>query len=145
MQENQSTNDKDDSSFQLFVAAESATALYMIEASKNEWLLDSGASNHMTAHHDLFMTYETFKDETVEINLGNDSKIHALGKGSIEMKLTVNEKTITGTLTDVLHVPEISRNLFSIGKALLQGLMLQFQPDATTFYKNNKPVMTVKR
>src|SRR3954469_16406153 len=125
------------------VSAESA---YMMNDSKDQWLLDSGASNHMTAHRDLFTTYETFNDRCVEVNLGNDSKIYALGQGSINMTLdTGNNKTINGTLTNVLHVPDISKNLFSIGKALTQGLTLQFQPNVATFYNKDKPVMTATR
>ena len=96
----------------------------------------------MMAHRDLFTTYKSFNNTNVKINLGDNSKIRALGKGTIDMNLSINGNTKTGTLTEVLHVPEISKNLFSIGKALMQGLTLQFQPNIVTFFNNEIPVMT---
>lgn len=118
------------------------TATAMIAKNKDEWLLDSGASHHMTARHDIFTTYEKF-DIPTKIELGNDSAIYAEGKGTIRMNL-FNQAT-TGILTDVLYVPEVSKNLFSVGKAIERGLSLEINQDTATFYNKNRPVMTASK
>lgn len=52
------------------------------QKNKNDWYLDSGASNHMTSQRNWFASYEEFH-EPISINLGNAVQITALGKGKI--------------------------------------------------------------
>ena len=70
------------------------------------WLMDSGASHHMTSNRHLFMTYTPLSQQ-VMIELGNNNIIYAEGKGSICMELDVNGKQMNGVLTDVLYAPEL--------------------------------------
>ena len=120
------------------------TASAMTSTSREEWILDSGASHHMTSDRKWFTRYEEFKNVT-PIELGNNALINAEGKGTIEMDLTVNDNAIKGLLTDVLYVPEIRKNLFSIGKAISQNLELTFQQNEATFFSKGLPIMTVTK
>ena len=106
--------------------------------------MDSGASQHMAFDHGLFTNYEAFKDPIL-IQLGNDTTIQAEGKGSIKMNLNIHNEQKEGILTQVLYIPEICKNLFSVSKVINKDLTLHFEGSKATFYHNNKPVMTVTK
>ena len=72
------------------------------------WILDSGASDHMTNRSKVFQTYKpTSGFNTVKTADGSLSKI--VGTGSINLSDTLN-------LKNVLHVPRLSCSLLSIHK-----------------------------
>ena len=120
------------------------TATAFTATNGRQWIMDSGASQHMTFERDLLTNYEKFKSP-VPIQLGNDSVIHAEGKGTISMALDINNKQEEGTLTKVFYVPQIRKNLFSVGKVINDGLTLYFEGNEATFYRRDKPVMTASR
>src|SRR5436305_9065218 len=61
------------------------------------------------------------------------------------MKLYINEQTSTGMLTEVLYVPDLCKNLFSIGCAISKGLNIHFHHNMATLYNGNHPVMTATK
>jgi hypothetical protein len=71
-----------------------------------QWLLDSGASNHMCLHRHWFITYQSIDDGIVY--MGNDISCKVVGIGSIRIKMFDGTIKI---LTDVRHVPDIRKNL----------------------------------
>ena len=81
---------------------------------RNQWIADSGASVHITCHREWLRDYEPFKDE-INITLGNDSCMKALGMGEVH--------TYQGILTEVFYVPEATENLFSISKSAKKGIV----------------------
>ena len=54
-------------------------------------------------------------------------------------------KTIRGEFKDVLYVPKLGTNLFSIGAATDSGIDANFRKDAVVFLKNNLEVMHGQR
>ena len=88
----------------------------------NEWIIDSGASQHISAHRERFLNYQPIR--TMNIQIGDGSEIEAIGKG--DMELTVGTTKIT--LLDVLHVPEIGGNLLSVAKIVDHGHHVVFSP-----------------
>lgn len=72
------------------------------------WILDSGASDHMTGESTLFSSYSPCAgNQKIKIADGSFSAI--AGKGSVVLSPVL-------TLNDVLHVPNLSCNLMSVSK-----------------------------
>jgi len=70
-----------------------------------EWVIDSGASKHVTGMSSPFKTYNAYThSESVQIADGTSRQIH--GVGSIEC-------TPSLSLSSVLHVPSFPVNLLS--------------------------------
>ena len=83
---------------------------------KNEehvWYLDSGASNHICGHRDLFSDL----DETIQgqVIFGDTSKVPVKGKGNISIKLKNDDNSY---IADVYYIPAIKHNMLSIRQLL---------------------------
>ena len=74
----------------------------------DSWVIDSGATNHMTSKSQLFHTY-TPSPSNKKIAVANGSLATVVGFGDIYI-------TPTLILKNVLHVPKSSANLVSIQK-----------------------------
>lgn len=70
------------------------------------WIIDSGASDHMTSYSNLFSTYLPCSGNR-KIKIADGSLSPIAGTGSIPLTKGL-------TLTSVLHVPKLSCNLFSV-------------------------------
>ncbi|KAG8489132.1 hypothetical protein CXB51_017197 [Gossypium anomalum] len=71
-----------------------------------EWILDSGCTFHMSSNRDWFTTYETVSEGVVL--MGNNASCKIAGVGTIKVEMYDG---VVRTLSDVLHVPELKRNL----------------------------------
>ena len=80
------------------------------------WVLDSGASRHMTPHRDILVN-ERPLTEDITVTFGNGGQSKPASVGDVMLK--------TGTyilvLTDVLYVPGASENLLSVRRATKTG------------------------
>ncbi|XP_053200745.1 uncharacterized protein LOC128385842 [Panonychus citri] len=76
------------------------------------WLVDSGATNHMCFVRDYFEDFEPIEGKSVTI--ANDKKV--IGEGNFIIKDTVKNKNLK--LTGVLFVPELRQNLVSVAKVI---------------------------
>ena len=85
--------------------------------SKEIWLMDSGATQHMMAHHEWFSTYEKF-EHPVPIKLGDNNVIYTQGKGNVGIHLHGKVKESSGIFADILYTPDIGKNLFLIGRMM---------------------------
>ena len=83
------------------------------------WLIDSGASRHMTPQRKLFVEYRK-RIGTVEF--GNKEELPTLGKETIEVRLGNRLQAIE----NVLYVPGIGGNLLSIIALDKKGFIVLF-------------------
>ena len=74
----------------------------------NPWIIDSGASDHMTCLSNLFHTYDPCSGHE-KIRIADGSFAPIAGKGSIFLSPTL-------CLKSVLHVPKLACNLLSVSK-----------------------------
>ncbi|KAK2999560.1 hypothetical protein RJ639_023203 [Escallonia herrerae] len=79
-------------------------------SSDRGWILDTGCSYHMCPNRDWFATYCSF--DGGKVLMGNNVACKVVGIGSIQIRI---HDGIVRTLTDVRHVPELRKNLISLG------------------------------
>jgi hypothetical protein len=80
-------------------------------ANRDVWLIDSGASYHMTPHREWFFEYEKYNGG--DVFLGDESIAKILGRG--RMKLLLKDGRIR-TLSGVLHIPKLAKSLIYVSK-----------------------------
>ncbi|POM74771.1 Copia proteinlike putative, partial [Phytophthora palmivora] len=82
--------------------------------SSEVWLVDSGATQHMTYSKEYMKNYK--KMTPVDVHLADDGVVQAVGSGDIVMSMKTPRGIKKGVLTKVWHIPKLSRNLFSVGR-----------------------------
>ena len=75
----------------------------------NEWWVDTGATRHICSNKKMFSIYQSVKYEE-QLFMGNSSTSKIEEKGKVILKMTSGNDL---TLNDVLHVPDIRKNLVS--------------------------------
>jgi hypothetical protein len=91
-------------------------------ADHEAWLIDSGASFHMTPHREWFYEYEKYDGGNVF--LANDSTTRIIGKGRVKLRLIDGR---IRTLLGVLHIPGMARNLIFVRKMEDVGVKTFFE------------------
>lgn len=104
--------------------------------SKMVWFVDSGATNHMSSEKDLF---EEIEECNKNIYLADDRIVKAFGKGDIILKTKDGDSV---RLKEVLYIPKLGSNLFSVSKCLRFGYSVKFDKSRCEISKENKVVMT---
>ena len=81
------------------------------------WIVDSGAASHMCINQSGFMQHKSLK-KTLKVTLGDGYEVDAVGCGTVvfysELPYGKSRKC---KLHDVLHVPQLSYDLFSVSVA----------------------------
>lgn len=85
------------------------------------WLVDSGASSHMTCDKDLLTDYQEF-EVPEKVGLGDGRTVDALGVGNVHLntlfKVSQPKKSV---MCKVLYAPQLACNLFSVRAAASKG------------------------
>ena len=89
------------------------------------WWIDTGATRHICGDKNLFSEYKHM-DDGEKFYMGNSSASNVEGKGNVLLKFTSGKVV---TLTDVLHVPEIRKNLVLDPILSKKGFKLVFESD----------------
>ena len=108
---------------------------------RNQWIIDSGASAHMTYDFDIFSSYEQFKSPEPVV-LGDGNKCFAIGTGTVILNVYANDSTSSElTLQNVLFVPKLNNNFFSVSAATAQGNSLVFERSCCWVYDRKKELV----
>ena len=91
-----------------------------------EWVVDSGATMHMTWDKGMFVTYAAMEDMP-NVRLGDGRHVKAESRGSVQLR--VRDDKDAGSiipLSSVLFVPDLSCNLFSVRDITDKGNRMLF-------------------
>ena len=86
------------------------------------WLVDSGASKHMTGFKE-YLTTLIAKESSQKVKLGDDYQYPIKGVGEASYKLESGKLL---KMKDVLYVPELKKNLLSISGLEKKGFRVAF-------------------
>ena len=87
-------------------------------------MIDSGTTSHMVKDINLFDDYETLSRPLL-VEVGDKNKILAIARGRV------------GTLRNVLHVPNLARNLISVKQLANDGCKVVFHGEKVILEDNN--------
>lgn len=96
------------------------------------WIIDSGASRHITRFKNKFEALENYRSEGVTIGDNSTHPVKGIGTCSIQLRTGVTLK-----LKDVLIVPGIKRNLISISRLTDEGFQVTFNEDKVLYWPKN--------
>lgn len=83
------------------------------------WIADSGATIHMTPNEKLFIDID--KSHKSSVMVANGKKLNVEGKGSVSIMINSNQDSKVLNLKNVLFVPSLNANLFSIREFTSNG------------------------
>ena len=109
------------------------------------WFADSGATRHMTHQKSVLKNFIPVEPESWFVTGIGNTRLPVRGKGEIEAKSTINGITAVIHIPNVLYIPKLGTNLFSIGAATSQGVKAIFTNDEVHFYKDGKLQLVGKR
>ena len=95
-------------------------------ASSEGWIIDSGASSHMTQLRQLLVDYEEF-DKPQKVCLVDGRTVEAFGRGNVNLTMVFkisDPKKVT--MCNALYVPKLACNLFSVRAAITKGKTVKF-------------------
>ena len=101
------------------------------------WIIDSGATQHMTFERTRLSNYTEFKKPCI-VNLGDNRSILAYGKGTYHVKAAVGDHTQNLSLQEVLYLPELEKNLLSVHAMVRRGATVTFKDDKCEISRNSK-------
>jgi hypothetical protein len=84
--------------------------VYIPPACSIDWILDSGASHHVTPSKDNFVAYNS--GDYGKVHLGNNHFCNIVGVGDVQIKKNDGKYIL---LKQVRHIPEMHMSLISVG------------------------------
>jgi len=97
-----------------------------------KFVLDSASTVHICQDRAAFATYQRLDSPRVIQGVG---KTEAIGIGIVELLLSDGRPI---KLTEVLHVPNLGINLFSIKRACAADFVFKFERDMACMYKSRE-------
>ena len=124
--------------FQANVAEDGSETLLLAcnmaeDGAKNNWFLDSGCSNHMCGEKEMFTQLD--ESFTSSVKFGNDTTVPVMGKGKISITLKDGSQN---AISDVLFVPNLHKNLLSVGQLSEKGYDIRIHEGICTINSAHK-------
>ena len=97
-----------------------------VGASNDDWVIDSGASKHLTPHSQHLRNYRSMAPNSA-VTFVSGHQAAAVGQGQVILCVQTASGCTDVTLKAVLHVPEATVNLFSTRQAMNNGAQITFR------------------
>lgn len=137
------TSDQNDSESQSDLAFLSTSCLNARQA--HEWYADSGATQHMTDQRWMLTNFTPIPPGTWMVNGIGNKRISALGQGDVLVDVMARGTKRSGTIHNVLYVPELGVNLISIASVTDKGLVVTFADTRVTISLDDEVQMEGQR
>ncbi|KAF6197591.1 hypothetical protein GE061_008556 [Apolygus lucorum] len=108
------------------------------------WIADTACSQHMTYSKKFYHSYQPF-EKPIDIRVGNGDVIRAHGKGNINVEMFVDGRWQSNYLTEVWYVPELGRNLLSVGASACKDVLFIANKNGCMLKKNEKVLATGRK
>jgi transposase InsO family protein len=102
------------------------------------WMVDSGATHHITPHRSDFATYKPARGN---VNWGEQVITPQIGVGTVILHPADGNRSIEITLHDVMHVPDAKGRFFSLDAAAERGADIRFTRQGPLLISNGKVVL----
>jgi hypothetical protein len=116
------------------IKANKAKTSLLAEIGDDTWIIDSGASHHITTKLTDYTSYQPYPEPEIiqTANVHDSLKIH--GEGTVFFNTeTTNGQIHTVRLDNVCYIPNGSNRLLSRGQLCLEGLVEKADSKSTTF------------
>jgi hypothetical protein len=107
------------------------------DRSNNKWVLDTACTFHMSPKRDWFTTYDSVNGGLVL--MGNNVACKIVGIGSIRIRMYDG---IVRILTNVRHIPDLKKNLISLGT--LDSLGYTYSNEGGVIWVNKGSLVIMK-
>lgn len=110
-----------------------------------DWIIDSGATAHMTSNATHLCDLRAPTSNAVTI--GDSGRLDVKCAGDVQMKIATNSKSNVEQVTvkDVLCVPNICANLMSVSKMADHGNTLVFDKSSCRIFDENFDLLTTAK
>ncbi|KAF8077390.1 hypothetical protein N665_1041s0005 [Sinapis alba] len=108
-----------------------------VQDTKEEWVLDSGCTFHITPNKEVLFDLEEFEGGKVLMGNNTISEIKGIGK----LKIVNPDQSIV-VLTGERYMPTIVRNLISYGQMEKNGCNYTGEDYKVTFFKDGRKVFS---
>lgn len=116
---------------------------HLAKAHKNSWILDSGATEHMTFSRECFSSYNELEEKR-PVTVGGERVIWGIGTGEVICRKT-DGTAGSVTLKNVLLVPGLGVNLFSVSVASDRGKDVHFSGEMCQIVQGNKIILSRRK
>jgi len=107
---------------------EKSDFLFSTSKFHNGWIVDSGATSHVTSNRSMFAEFN--KNHRENIFVANGQRVVVEGIGTVRIQITNSDgKRQSVKIQNVLYVPSISGNLLSVRKLVAEGFSVNFTPN----------------
>lgn len=111
---------------------------------KDFWYQDCGATQHMTSRREWFSQLVEL-DQPICISIGDATKLYGVGVGNIELEAFDGQDWVPVRLEDVVYVPKLDFNLFSVGQTLDKGYLQQANSEKSEFRTHEGQIAAVAK
>ena len=111
--------------------------------SKDDWIVDSGATCHMCNDQSMFMDLKQVGPNE-KVTLGDGNSLGVAGEGTVDMDMLLNDGVRRGcALKKVLYVPKLAYNLVSVSRAAEAGKTVHFDDSGCEFRNERGEVIAL--
>lgn len=107
--------------------------------SKAEWIIDSGASAHMTNCESFLLN--KMKPNISHVTVANNNKLAIESVGDVKQRIATKGNINEIQLKNVQYIPDISTNLISVSQVVKKGFEVIFNANGCTIHDMHKNIV----